>query len=210
MLQQIQHKSRHASPSIAERHYTSPGSPAFGRTSTSTYQTQSQYPSYSPNAFADMVGSFSSPQLTHQMRSPWYSSPPAPQRYAPSSRHTATFTARSPPSPTNSSYTTTSSNTSSFSSQPGPSAAIGATHRPLASWTHGSNIWRKRLIGMSSDSLGAGPLARTVAIVQAYATRPSMLSLQSSLHQPLLTLSRLLPRPQPSPATIPHLLRQAR
>jgi len=151
MLQHIQHKSRLEPTSRANYHYNSSSSPAFGRPKSSSHQTQSQYPSYSSNAFADMVGSFSVQQPTHQMRSPWYSPPPAPQRYAPSSRRAATFTARSPPSPSNSSYTTTSSNTSSFISQPGQSSGIDATHRPLASWTHGSNIWRKRLIGMSID-----------------------------------------------------------
>jgi len=151
MLQQIQHKSRHNSTFTADHHYNSSNPPAFGRPNSASHQaqSQSQYSSYSPNAFADMVGSFSVPQYNHQMRSLWYSPPPAPQRYASSSRRAATFTARNPPSPTNSSYTTASSNSTSFSSQPGQSAGIGATHRPLASWTHGSNIWRKRLIGMS-------------------------------------------------------------
>lgn len=166
MLQQIQHKSRLDSAQVANHHYTSSSSPALGRLNPSTHQTQtlSQYPSYSSNVFADMVGSFTVPQSSHQMRSPWYSpqSPPQP-RYAPSNRRAATFTARSPPSPSNSSYTTTSSNTSSFSSQAAQSAGIGATHRPLASWTHGSNIWRKRLIGTSIDNCTAARMACNVA-----------------------------------------------
>jgi len=162
MLQQIQHKSRLDSPAMKDYHYTSSSSPASGRPNSSLHQTQSQYPSYSSNAFADMVGSFSVHQPTHQMRSPWYSPPPAPQRYTPSSRRAATFTARSPPSPSDSSYTTTSSNTSSFISQPGQSSGIDATHRPLASWTHGSNIWRKRLIGMSIDNPAVAYSARTL------------------------------------------------
>ena len=150
MLQQVQHKTRLDPTAMKDCHFTSSSSPAFGRLNSSSYHTQSQYLSYSLNAFADMVGSISIPQHTHQMRSPWYSPPPAPQRYAPSSRRAAAFTARSPPSPAHSSYTTTTTSSStSFSSQPGQSADVGATHRPLASWTHGSNVWRKRLIGMS-------------------------------------------------------------
>ena len=163
MLQGNQHKSRHDSALLADYHHNPSSSPAASRSSfgPSSYQTQTQFPSYSPNAFADMVGSFSVPQQTYQMRSPWYSSPPiTQQRYTPSSRRAATSIARSPPSPTNSSYTTNSSNTSSFSSPPGQSAAIGATHQPLASWTHGSNIWRKRLIGMSTGYVTATSLAR--------------------------------------------------
>jgi len=153
---------------MKDYHYTSSSSPAFGKPNSSSHQTQSQHPSYSSNAFADMVGSFSIPQHTHQMRSPWYSPPPAPQRYALSSRRAATFTARSPPSPSNSTYTSASSNTSSFISQPGQTSGIDATHRPLASWTHGSNIWRKRLIGTSIDNLTVAPSARQSDGVRIY------------------------------------------
>ena len=186
VLQQIQHKSRLDSPTMRNHHYTPSNSPAYIRPSPSSHQAQSHHPSYSSNAFADMVGSFSVPQHTHQMRSPWYTSPPAPQRYAPSSRRAAasTFTARSPPSPSNSSYTTTSSNTSSFASQPGHSSSIAATHRPLASWTHGSNIWRKRLIGMSNVNAPAACLEMSHR-AQTYTFSLVMHALSSTMSQSL-------------------------
>jgi hypothetical protein len=122
----------------------------FGRSSIGTSSPHpSQYSAYAPNAFGNMLGSFSHPQQQQrqQSRSPWPTTPK--QRFASNSRPTTSYRVMDPPSPTNSSFTTASSASESLSSQTSPSLGEGAANQPLSGWTTGKNShWRTRLIGV--------------------------------------------------------------
>lgn len=130
------------------------GRSSFGTSSPSSSAYHSQYSAYAPNAFGNMLGSFSLPQqqrqqLRSQTRSPWHSN--QKQKYSSDGRPPTSYRIMDPPSPTNSSFTTASSASESLSPQTSSSIGESAGNQPLSGWTTGKNSqWRTRLIGMLS------------------------------------------------------------